>query len=314
MEGVGDYDGQGRQVLARRWRVVAATLFVTVLLTAGESRKVARAQTGPDIGVTIDADGSGVTTTIEVPGMQGDGSGNYGTDQGVNLDPCWWVIDPSGMAVELFDGVVPTDAQVANPGVTWYMQYCDADASGSALTTRGANWVLNGNAGPPSQPPPPPAALAGLAVKYMPIPAPDVRTNPSPAALVNLPTWLWLDNSSWSVPPGRLSLRGVSVTVIATPKYVDWNTGAGTKRCNGQGQAYDRSSPSQGQSTYCSWTYRTSSAGQPGSAYQGTASTRWGIHWISTGVLGNDQGDLPDLVRSTPFSLRVDEIQTVVTK
>jgi len=267
--------------------------------------------------VTVDGAAGGAMITIQVPGMAGIGNGRYGSDEGVNLNPCWYVEDPTGNVAEGEDlDSWPTEEQYVDPGVIWYGKYCSADAYGSDSTTRGAIWVLVGGPVPPANPPPPPATLAALAVKYMPFPLPAVRMNPATSGVVNLPTWMWLDNASWQLDPGRLSLRGVTVTVIATPKYVEWTTGSGTKRCNGQGRAYNTDAPPESQSTYCSWTYTESSAGEPGEKYKGTATSVWGVHWISTGgPTGPQQGDLPvDIRRTSTFEYEVEEIQSVVTK
>lgn len=294
--------------LARRGgmaALAAAILVALVPLTSG----VALAEDEP---VTDGGNGS-VVIVIQVPGTQGDGSGGYGSDEGVNLNPCYWVVaeDPGAAAAGFTSSSqegYPTSEQIESPGVVWYSRRCPEHY--------GYQWVLVGEPPPPGLPPPPtPGSLAALAVKYMQIPLPDVEANPASPGVVNLPTWLWLANDSWTVPPGRLSLRGVTVTVIVTPKYVDWNTGAGTRRCNGQGREYDTSAPPEGQSTYCSWTYTESSAGQPGEKFQGTATSVWGVHWISSGgPTGPQQGDLPDISRTSAFEYMVEEIQSVVTK
>jgi len=302
MEGLEEHPRSGLKMLMRR----ASGLLCAVVIAMAGRVSVARA----DHEIVVDPDQQGIELEIQVPGMAGDGNGNYGTDEGVNLDPCRWVYDPTGGAGEFWDALPeewPTEAQMEDPGVRWYYKWC-TDATPVDVT-----WVPVGEPAP-GLPPPAPAQLAALARKYLPVPEPEVRTNPEGEAVTNLPTWLWLTNSAWGARTGRLSLRGVSVTVVATPVYVDWNTGAGKKRCNGQGRAYHTDQPPEGQSTYCSWTYKESSAKQPGAVYRGTATSTWRIHWISSGVMGEQQGDLPPLTRTSSFELRVAEIQAVVTK
>ncbi len=79
--------------------------------------------------------------------------------------------------------------------------------------------------------PPGPALLADQAVKALRLPAPAIRLNPAPPApqLVHLPTWVWLDASSWGSRSATASVPGLSVTATATVTWnVSWAGGGAT--------------------------------------------------------------------------------------
>ncbi len=202
----------------------------------------------------------------------------------------------------------PTQEQIEAGEVRWYAVSCPGQAEYPIFTTQGQP--------APGPPPPTPGQLAASAREVMQLPFPDVRHNPKDAGLVNLATWLWLDDSSWQVQSTALSLRGTTVTVVAKPTWVEWVTGDGTRvSCAGQGRPYDESVPADQQSTYCSHTYRRSAAGQPNSAYAGSATASWEIRWVGSAPGGGvQQGVLPPLELTTPFSLPVQEVQNLVTR
>jgi hypothetical protein len=265
----------------------------------------------PDPPVVDDPTGT-VTTVIQLPGSPGNAPGApTGSAEGVSLDPCTYRYDPSGMIAEGFDFSrpdAPTQEQIEAGEIRWYAVSCPGQAEYPIFTTQGQ--------AAPGPPPPTPGELAAVARQVMQLPFPAIRHNPSEAGLVNLATWLWLDDSSWQVHSNSLTLRGTTVTVVAKPTRVDWVTGDGTKlSCAGQGNPYDARLPADQQSTYCSHTYRRSSAGQPHSAYPGSATSSWQIRWIGSAPGGAVQaGELPPLELTTSFSLRVQEVQDLVTR
>ena len=79
--------------------------------------------------------------------------------------------------------------------------------------------------------------------------------------------------------------------------------------CNDPGTPYDTSRPAAEQSTTCSYTYEHTSAGQPGDAYQVTATVEWQVSWTVTGAPGG--GALPSLSTSSATSVRVAEMQAL---
>ncbi len=158
-----------------------------------------------------------------------------------------------------------------------------------------------------------PLVLAQRALRQLPLAGPSVATSPPPERdqLVNLATWLWVDGG-WEPLSATASVPGVSVTVTATPTLVEWAMGTGDSvLCDGPGTAYDPGRREEEQSTDCSYTYRRSSAGQPGERYPVTATQTWSVSWSASGMAGG--GDLGAVSRSTEFSLRVAEGQALVT-
>ena len=218
---------------------------------------------------------------------------------------------PSGAVAENFDfsrADAPTQRQIEAGDVRWYAVSCPGQADYPIF-------VLLGQAAP-GPPPPTPGQLAAVARDVVQLPSPVVRHNPSDAALVNLATWLWLDDTSWQVYSSSLSLRGTTVTIVAKPTRVEWVTGDGAQiACAGQGRTYDPNILADRQSTYCSHTYRRSSGLQPNETYRGSATSSWRISWVGSAPGGGvQQGVLPPLELTTAFGLRVQEIQNLVTK
>lgn len=144
----------------------------------------------------------------------------------------------------------------------------------------------------------------------MPLPTPT--TNPDPSRLlVHVETWLWVQD--WAPVTASASVPGVTVTVTATPERVTWAMGDGGRVvCDGPGTAYDRSRPEQDQSTDCAYTYRRSSAGQPGDAYTVTVTMTWRVSWTATGIAAD--GDLGSVTRTSQFAARVAEGQALITE
>jgi hypothetical protein len=155
------------------------------------------------------------------------------------------------------------------------------------------------------------AQLARQAYKYLPVPAPQIQVNP-PAGrdqLVNLPTWLWVTPTTWGTRWASASVPGLAATATAVPVSLAWTLGNGDRLlCHGPGVAYDPNRAPQAQHTNCSYTYRGSSAGQPGERYVVTATITWQVTWTSTIGVG---GTLPPLARSSQTSLRVAEAEAI---
>jgi hypothetical protein len=158
-----------------------------------------------------------------------------------------------------------------------------------------------------------PEVIARQLARRLPLPEPDVATSP-PAGrdqLVGVPTWLWV-RDAWEPRSVSASLGGATVTVTATPRSVRWDMGTGDRvTCDGPGTAYDPSAPDSAQDTDCSYTYRRSSAAQPGERYPVSTRVRWRVRWTASGIAGG--GDLGSVTRSTGLSLRVAEGQALVT-
>lgn len=158
--------------------------------------------------------------------------------------------------------------------------------------------------------PPDPAQMARSIAQRTPLPVPAVRTSP-PAGedqLVNLPTWLWVED--WSPRSARASEGPLTVTVVATPRSVTWRMGDGSEVVCGAGTPRNPALREEQQSTDCSHTYRRSSATQPGLLYQARATMTWDVSWSAT---NGESGGLGPATRSVDFTMRVAEGQALVT-
>lgn len=140
---------------------------------------------------------------------------------------------------------------------------------------------------------------------------PVIYASPAPGidSLVNLPTWLGVEN--WRDNTVSASEGGLTITVTARPVSVLWQMGEGSVTCSGPGNRYNPGIREENQSTDCSWTYKHSSAGQPGEKYQASATLRYAVTWSAS---NGESGSLGTGSRTTPFQLRVAERQALSTK
>jgi hypothetical protein len=172
-----------------------------------------------------------------------------------------------------------------------------------------------GAAGPPggAPAPTPPAVLAQLAVRYLRLPDPVIRSSPAPGALqlARLPTWLWVAPAAWRPESKTAQVPGESVTATAIPVSASWQMGDGdTVTCHGPGTPYTKSDNPASPSPTCGYTYARSSAGQPHAAYQVTVTITWDITWTGPGGAG---GALPPLFTAAAAAMRVAESEAVNT-
>lgn len=171
------------------------------------------------------------------------------------------------------------------PGATgpggWYSTLCTT-AQGSSQTQ--PQWVPDG-----AVPAPDPAVLAQQAVSMLRLPEPGVRLSPTPPApqVVNVPSWLWLDASTWGLRSATASVPGLSVTATATPTRVRWVTGDGaTVTCSGPGTAWTAGMDPAAASPTCGHTYRTPSTDRPGGSYRVQVTVTWHVQWVGGGQSG----------------------------
>lgn len=249
--------------------------------------------------------------------------------------------DPTGVGIELASDSVPastSDQKPTDPKVTHVScQYTVGQGAGGLIlrgvcsdgTAGAATFDQFGNGQVANQPfptPPPrqpqtpagpavtPEMLAQRAYRFLPLPAPIIRTNPPPTReqLVNLPTLLWVGQASWGTRTATASVPGLAVTVTAVPVTVTWHMGeGGVVVCHGPGTPFDPSASRQTQAGACSYTYWRASAGAPAGRFTVTATTTWRITWATTGAA--DAGTLPPLSRSSQTALRVAEVQAINT-
>jgi hypothetical protein len=255
----------------QRLRIVVTLAIAGILLMVASP---ASAQVGPTVG------SGGVGISVATDGGSGGAGGSDGGGR------CTYTLD-----------TLPYPPPVGSaPGSG---RYYDTVCSGNLV---GLVWVPN------NQPAVAPMVLARRAYRFLPLPAPGVRTNPpvGRAQLVNLPTWLWLDPATWGARSATASVPGLSATVTAVPVSVTWTMGDGGRVvCRGPGTAYDPKRPEAAQHPTCSYTYRHAA-----DAYQVTATTTWRVTWVAHGA--PDGGTLPPLARSSPATpLRVVEVQAI---
>ncbi|MHB1927987.1 MAG: hypothetical protein ACYCUG_00880 [Acidimicrobiales bacterium] len=81
-----------------------------------------------------------------------------------------------------------------------------------------------------------------------------------------------------------------------------------TITCDGPGVAYDPSAPNA--TTYCSYTWPSSSAGQPGGVYRVAATVYYRASWSATGAPGGGNLGLVAGPAST-VAVRVAESQAI---
>jgi hypothetical protein len=168
-------------------------------------------------------------------------------------------------------------------------------------------------AGPAPPAPPPPAVLAQLAVRYLRLPDPVIRSSPAPGApqLTELPTWMWVAPAAWRPESKTAQVPGEAVTATATPVSASWQMGDGrTVTCHGPGTPYSGGGNPAASSPTCGYTYTRSSAGQPSAAYHVTVTITWDITWAGPGGAG---GVLPPLFTAAAAAMRVAESQAVDT-
>lgn len=156
-----------------------------------------------------------------------------------------------------------------------------------------------------------PRALAERAAAALDLPEPTIHMNPEDDQVVQLASWLWVPAAQWEPRRVSASAGPVTSTVTATPARLVWDMGNGDHVfCDGPGTPYRTSLATQDDTSGCRYTYRHSSAGQPGDAYQVTATIEWEVTWTATGAAGG--GSLGSIEMSTTQPVRVSEIQALV--
>ena len=192
-----------------------------------------------------------------------------------------------------------------------YYQECHTDGLADEVGT-----VIDYAAPVPAAPAPvlDPAVLAVDAYQRVPLVAPTVQTSPpigSPQ-LVGFPTWLWIDPDAWGTFDATATVPGLTVTVTATPKQVEWDMGDGNHvTCDGPGTPWVEGT-SAAADTDCEYTYQFTSADQPGGTYTVTATVTWAVTWAATGAIA-DGGALADATRTGTAALDVTERQAVIS-
>ena len=139
---------------------------------------------------------------------------------------------------------------------------------------------------------------------------PNVGTSPpvGAPAVVNLPTYLYLNPGAWQTFTATATAGGVSATVVAVPEQVVWTTGDGQSvTCPGQGVPYNSSYGTTPPSDACTYAYTATGT------YTLSATVYYHATWTSTGAggLGGDLGLVPG--PTVTEQITVQQIASVIT-
>lgn len=180
-------------------------------------------------------------------------------------------------------------------------EWCEDVSTGEFVSMREFEWS-------PRVPVADPAALARAAKTRLPLTSPSWRSYPTSELVVNLGSWLWVQE--WAPVSRSAAAGGVSATVTAVPVRQRWVFGdGGTRTCEGPGTPFDPSRRVADQPPpSCSYTFARSSAARPGGIYRGSVTVWWRVAWTSNVGAG---GSLGELSRTAPVSFRVAEVQAV---
>ena len=285
--------------------VAAVTMIVPTLIGLDSGVAVGDAATETSSGGTITV---GASTGAKAGGTStstGTSEGGAGGGSSSFVPVC------TTTALTLNDQVGPP-AGVTTPG-GWFSITCTTSSGGN--TTENL-WISDGTAAP-AAPTVNPITVAEQAANSLKLPSPVISTNPQGSAVVNLPTWLWIDPSIWHPYSVSATVGSVTATATATPEAVSWTTGdGGLLTCSGPGAVYQPGLSASLQSTDCSHTYTESSAGQPsadGDPDQGAFPVRavltWQVNWTAQGAAGG--GVLPAVSTTSQTSLRVVQVESV---
>ena len=195
----------------------------------------------------------------------------------------------------------PPPPGASGPG-GWYSKVCLGDGQG--FGTR-PEWVPDAKAVAAD-----PAVVAQSAVTTLQLPQPAIRLSPAPPApqLVNVPTWLGLDQGSWAPRSATASVPGLSVTATAKPVRVQWSTGDGAEvTCTGPGTQWRPGMDAAAPSPTCGHTYQQPSVSRPGAVFGVRATVTWQVSWVG----GGQAGTVPALTTISVAEITVREAPAV---
>jgi len=163
-----------------------------------------------------------------------------------------------------------------------------------------------------------PEILAQLAYAQIRIPQGKAATNPDGTLTVNLPTWVWLDRTTFHPVSVRayVSVLGIEATTTATPVGLHIDPGArdatlfpasGDCAIDAEGNIGTPYAKGDTGDPPCGVTYRRSTENR--GPYPLKATVTWKISWTGTGQ--PTPVDLPDGTFGTPQDVNVREIQTI---
>jgi hypothetical protein len=170
------------------------------------------------------------------------------------------------------------------------------------LTPDEAQGVIGVPGADPAPAPPATADLVAMAQADAEFPMPTVHTAPADKTFVRLRTTLWVDGFQ-NVQTEPITVGAQTIQLTAKPKSVTWDMGEKKFVCADAGTKDGKT---------CNYTYKRSSASEPGGSYKITATITWEVGWTCTGDdCDSAGGALPDNpLTSAPTPLVVGEIQT----
>ena len=269
-------------------RLVVSLAGLGSALVVASTPAGAGASAGEGPGATISV---GTSAAGGSGGSSGEQRGGSPTGTAASTSP--WSCVSTYLALNNDGGTPPGGP---TPG-SWYSVTCDNRATGAQWTQ--TEWISSQSGSGPvgTMSPVDPHAVALQAENSLVLPRPVIQSNPSGTTVVNLPTWFWIDPSLWHADAVTATVGSVSATAVATPVSVAWSTGnGGLTVCAGPGIPYDVLAPPAGQTTYCSYRFSRTSAGQPSpdenpndGAFVIMATITWSVSWSATGATGGGQ-------------------------
>ena len=271
--------------------VVVAGLFLLVLARP--------ASAGGGAAGGADPDGSGASVGVGVPGSPGateggtggGGGGAGGTGGGGSGCPGGYRVDQF-LVNDLNTGASITACDI----------YC-----GSIFLVTKSPCAGGAGGGANAAPRITGADVAQQALARFRLRSPSPAMWPEPDRLVvQLPVQLWLAGG-WEEQSATASVGGLSATVTARPQRVTWTMGdGGSVSCSTAGRP-----ATPGGGTGCSYTYKASSAGRTGDAYQVSVAVTFAAAWSATDGTSGDLGLLTSPAGSV--TVQVGEVQAVNT-
>jgi hypothetical protein len=136
-------------------------------------------------------------------------------------------------------------------------------------------------------------------------------------AIVKVDTWYWLETFNAPINASD-SFMGVPASITARPTTITTTWGDGnTTTCTAPGIDYATAThpklyrePDPAPDGGCSYRYTTHSGKQPGQKFTVTTTVTWEASWTS-GTIG---GTFAPVTRQTVNQLKVDQIQSILTK
>lgn len=155
--------------------------------------------------------------------------------------------------------------------------------------------------------------VAQQAVARLELPKPVIHTSPDEdrAQVVHVPTWMWVEKSTWGPVSRTAEVTGVRVTATARPRSAVWSMGDGEQvTCRGPGTPYSVRFRPEATSPDCGHVYRRASVSAPGGRFTVSVRVTWDVEWTGGGKSGVVRG----LTIGAERQLVVDEVQTVVVR